>query len=127
MLWFGHGPQDAAVDEGADEMESVGAAPRSAPAPVPGSKELDEALAALEALSRSTTTTPDPPSEPSAEESWPPAHATQASPVDASAALPELDVSDDTSSSSAGLLPSVRPPATSASRAYRRLRRIFPG
>jgi hypothetical protein len=35
-------------------------------------------------------------------------------------------VSDDTNTP-AGLLPSVRPPATSASRAYRRLRRIFPG
>ena len=126
MLWFGQATQEAPVDEGADEIESVGAAPRSAAAPVPGSQELDDALAALEALSRGTTTTPDPPSEPSADESWPPAPATQGSPVDAVAAPPELDVSDDTNTP-AGLLPSVRPPATSASRAYRRLRRIFPG
>ena len=126
MLWFGQGPQDAAVDEGADEIESVGAANRSAAAPVPGSRELDEALAALDALSRAPTTAPDSRSEPSADESWPPAPS-QDSPVDAIGAPAEFGAADDTSSSSAGLLPSVRPPATSASRAYRRLRRIFPG
>lgn len=127
MLWFGQAP-DAATDEGADEIEVVGAAHRSGPAPMPGSQELDDALAALDALSQGGTAASDRTSD----EGWPPAVGTDDRPIDAVATPPptmssEPTADDAPSTSPPGLLPSVRPPATSASRAYRRLRRIFPG
>jgi hypothetical protein len=139
MLWFGQAPPDAAADEGADEIEIVGAAHRSGPAPMPGSRELDDALAALDALSQGGSTAPP---EAISDEGWPRTVDAGDRPVDA-VATPEPTTRQPTtpqpttpaeptaenasSTSSPGLLPSVRPPATSASRAYRRLRRIFPG
>ena len=123
MLWFGQAP-DATTDEGADEIEMVGAAHRSGPAPMPGSQELDDALAALDALSQGGS----PASEAIADEGWSPAVGTDDRPIDAVAtSQPTPPAEDAPSTSPSGLLPSVRPPDTSASRAYRRLRRIFPG
>lgn len=136
MLWFGRAPQPSEhsdaigpmghVDEGADEIEVIGAAaPRPEPAPIPGSRELDDALAALDAVAQ-----PAPDASPgTADQEWPPT-------VDAD--IPELSTDVEVTARDApppsarggpsgGLLPSVRPQTTSASRAYRRLRRIFPG
>jgi hypothetical protein len=128
MLWFGQAPQEAAADEGADEIEVVGAAHRSGPAPMPGSRELDDALAALDALSQAATGPPEPPPE----EGRPQAVTTEDQPIGEVATpqpiAPSQSIADEpVGTTPSGLLPSVRPPATSASRAYRRLRRIFPG
>jgi hypothetical protein len=106
MLWFGRTPptrsQDV-QDAGADEIEIVGANPRSARAPLPGSQELDEALAALDALA----------------------------PPDAAAEAPPASQANETETSrseaSGSLTSLTRPSTTATTRAYRRLRRIFPG
>ena len=133
MLWFGRAPQQSQpaepsapsedVDEGADEMEVVGAAaPRPQPAGVPGSRDLDDALAALNAVAR-----PGPASG-VADEGRPPAVDADLSAMQAGTGVP-LPVPDAAAGTGrpTGLLASVRPQTTSASRAYRRLRRIFPG
>ncbi len=158
MLWFGRAPETTAppeatappqppaatgqVDDGAEEMEVVGVARRSPTAPMPGSQELDDALAALEAAAA-----PSPPEiEETGDDEWPPpvgADVTDLSDeADVTDALetPEQDDAhtagvesghagdvDAVLGQPAGLLPSVRPAPTPASRAYRRLRRIFPG
>lgn len=115
MLWFGTAPEEP--EAGADEMEMVGAArsPASEPAPMPGSQELDEALAALDALAHPAPAEVAAPAQPGPpEEPWPSA-AEDRPPAD----RPVPPVGTVTSL--------TRPSATPASRAYRRLRRIFPG
>ena len=115
MLWFGQRP---AADAGADEMEVAGGGapppqdPAEAPEPdmLPGSQELDEALASLEELTRRTRqSAPDAPDE------WPPA----------SARLPSSGASSWAMPARAPFPGGVRP-GSPATRAYRRLRRIFP-
>ena len=115
MLWFGQPP---AVDSGADEMEVAGgASPPQAAATgpeadlLPGSRELDEALSSLEELTRRTRQ-----SGPGETEEWLPA----------SAELPSSGASSWAMPARAPLLGGGRP-GSPATRAYRRLRRIFPG
>ena len=125
MLWFGRTPaaESAAtsVDAGADEMEIVGAQERSEPAELPGSRELDDALAALDALAPAAPTAAEDPRR-DEDESWPPASETVTAPIPGPEDEPEVPAS------TAGSLTSLtRPPTTPATRAYRRLRRIFPG
>jgi hypothetical protein len=79
---------------------------------MPGSQELEDALAALNALGTepsepASTASPDEPVEETAAEAWPRA--------DTSAWTPPRESSE------------TRAAVTPASRAYRRLRRIFPG
>jgi hypothetical protein len=136
MLWFGRTPPETrqeassapSAGTGADEMEIVGAQPRSEAAPLPGSDELDDALAALDALGP-TAATPDQPvaaAEPigkDEEEAWPPAVGTEVG-----SGPPAPDDEPDAPGLAVGSLTSLtRPSATPATRAYRRLRRIFPG
>ena len=106
MLWFGRTPPTKSADvpdAGADEIEIVGATRRSARGPLPGSQELDEAMAALDALAP-----PDVPAE------APPAG--------------QASESETSRSEASGSLTSLtRPSTTATTRAYRRLRRIFPG
>ena len=121
MLWFGRRP----ADTGADEMEVAGSvAPWSAAADeptasdlLPGSLELDEALASLEELTRRTRQ-----AGPAEGGEWPPTSAGLAEP------------NQPSSGASAWAVPSPRTPfigpgrpGSPATRAYRRLRRIFPG
>jgi hypothetical protein len=115
-------PEAAATvaDTGAEEMEVVGSQPppehqpdvSAAPAPraLPGSRELDEALAALDALAGRTRSV-DP-----AARTWPAADPVPNRPVGEARSLPSGAVGE-----------APRLAATPASRAYRRLRRIFPG
>lgn len=129
MLWFGRTPPGASdaspSDVGADEMEVVGGQARSGPAPMPGSQELDDALAALDALAPPAAAPPATPiAEPGEDEDerWPPSVAAEPSEAPARVDEPELP------GEGAGSLTSLtRPSAAPATRAYRRLRRIFPG
>ena len=103
---------------GAEEMEVVGAPPRfptlrGQPAGLPGGSELHEALSALEALARDASPRPAPPT--AAEPRWPRALEPGRSPVPA----------PPPPSAPSRLEPT--PATTPATRAYRRLRRIFPG
>jgi hypothetical protein len=99
-----HGPAaeppdgSAVSDEPAEPAESAPAAP----APLPGSADLDRAL---DALRRQAIETADDRDE------WPPTPPTTGMGPSSRAAGPS----------------SVRPPVTAPGRAYRRLRRIFPG
>jgi hypothetical protein len=123
MLWFGRQPApppaepaeeppvagEGAADDGASEMEVAGSGHRGG---MPGSQELADALTALNALGRvqaqpASADSPDGPDKETAAEAWPRA--------DTSAWPPPRDVSPHQAA------------ATPASRAYRRLRRIFPG
>jgi len=125
MLWFGRQPAappadepanapppvDEGADDGASEMEVAGSGRRAA---MPGSQELDEALAALDAVGRNrgepASDAPDEPVEEMEPEAWPRADTSGwASPPPSSQPHPTP----------------TQP--TPASRAYRRLRRIFPG
>jgi hypothetical protein len=125
MLWFGRAPEPAGPqdEDAADEIETAGAVRRiEADESLPGSSELDDALAALDALARGST--PDAPAAPEPEappdEEWPPAPGTAST-------LPDT-VDEERADPTAGSLTSLtRPVPTPASRAYRRLRRIFPG
>ena len=123
MLWFGTAPEEP--EAGADEMEVVGAArpPTSGTAPMPGSQELDDALAALEALAHPGSSEVARPATPeSSDEPWPPTIEAEA-PAAAEERMPA-----DRLVPPVGTVTSLtRPSATPASRAYRRLRRIFPG
>jgi len=118
VLWFGRRPVDAS---GADEMEVAGsgsahsAGDSSAATPLPGSEELDEAMAALEELTGRSEG--PPPREP---DEWPPASAGLAEPPDELATLRSL-----ASPPRVTFGPGARP-GSPATRAYRRLRRIFP-
>ena len=100
MLWFGRRPSapPPAAETGADEMEIAGRG-RHVDA-MPGGAELDDALAALDALARSAETPPEPPRT--------------------------IGWSTD---APAPVAPAASPGSTTtpAGRAYRRLRRIFPG
>jgi hypothetical protein len=136
MPWFGRARQPTEhaepsgptehVDEGADEIEVIGAAtPRPEPAPMPGSRELDDALAALDSAGQ-----PAPEASPgTADQEWPPSVDSDLSELSTDVEVTAFDAPPPGAAGgpSAGLLPSVRPQTTSASRAYRRLRRIFPG
>ena len=135
MLWFGRGAQEPAAtaspDEGAGEMEIAGGGRGAEGRPMPGARELDDALAALDALARGTeppapaepepTPTPEPEAaiEPVAR---PPAPAWPV--IDAPAARAEDPWVPPEPAPGTG---SDRASVTPASRAYRRLRRIFPG
>ena len=114
------------ADTGADEMEVVGSQPTpdaeagdepdvmAVPTPraLPGSRELDEALAALDALAGRTR------SVDSGARAWPAAHPVPHPPAAEAQPRP-------VASGRVGEAPRLA--ATPASRAYRRLRRIFPG
>jgi hypothetical protein len=123
MLWFGRQPPapaaepagessagDDGADDGASEMEVAGSGRR---AQMPGGHELDEALAALNALSRervepvSTVTADEPVEETDPADAWPRSDTSAWTPPPASSG--------------------THAAPTPASRAYRRLRRIFPG
>jgi len=129
MLWYGAEPTARTVPPpdvtdpgtGADEMEVVGSQPPPAtPTPriLPGSRELDEALAALDALAgRTRTAEPDAPTaDATGDRAWPTADRPPAAPVSARPAPLASRAAEQ-----------PRLPTTPASRAYRRLRRIFPG
>ena len=128
MLWFGRAPEpDAAESPGADEMEVVGNAarpsiPSGQPAGLPGGPELHEALSALEALARGAP--PPAKAAPADAPGWPREPGMGSPEASPAAAVP----------APAQLTPPPMPaPApepdapTPATRAYRRLRRIFPG
>jgi hypothetical protein len=131
MLWFGRTPPVASPapppGTGADEIDVVGAQRRSGPAPLPGSQELDDALAALDALAppEARTVTEEPAQDATVgddDDAWPPAVGTEQT------APPVAEDKPGTPAGAVGSLTSLtRPSATSATRAYRRLRRIFPG
>jgi hypothetical protein len=111
VLWFGRSRGSPAADAGdADEME---VAPTGRPgaaetAPLPGSHELEDALAALDAIARPSAEAASAPQEPPLEE-------------------PTADERATTDRPSTERRAPLRPAPTPASRAYRRLRRIFPG
>ncbi len=148
MLWLGSAPPStsAEADEGADEMEAAGRLTSWPPrADLAGSRELDEALAALDVLAGGTASAPSPESEtppadepPPRDEPPPPAEPA-AAPLagrepEARPAWPAADRSMESRSPRAPLITSSRAGTdaqrlspTPASRAYRRLRRIFPG
>jgi hypothetical protein len=142
MLWFGSAPEasSAASGDGADEMEMAGGSTsRPSRADLPGSRELDEALAALDALAGRTppAATTEPQTPPAAE----PAPAPE--PVSAPASEPQPEarpawpMADRSVAHQSPRAPVIGPTSmgidaqrltsTPASRAYRRLRRIFPG
>jgi hypothetical protein len=131
MLWFGRTPpamaEESPPDAGADEIEVVGPPSGGGPAHRPGSRELADALAALDALAPPTEATPatrTPAAEErgSQDESLPPTVGSEAAPLPTANEEPELPAG------AAGSLTSLtRPTAPPATRAYRRLRRIFPG
>jgi hypothetical protein len=116
VLWFGRTRQSPAAEPAgdADEMEVAPTGHRPGEASVlPGSQELDDAFAALEALSRSAADQAHGPVAPG--------EAVRAEERDEPSASPPADA--PRREARVG-----RPPApTPASRAYRRLRRIFPG
>ena len=116
MLWFGRQPQasrsaESRSEDAASEMEvaSTGHRLRVSPeasAELPGGEELDEALAGLDAVGwqRASTESAEVP------------RTTEAAEVPRKNAEP------------AGISPAqLGEPSGPASRAYRRLRRIFPG
>ena len=120
MLWFGRRPDISGTteppDDAAGEMEvaSTGHRGRVTPEPgagLPGGEELDDALAGLDSLvGRLRPNAVDP------------------------ATMPRLEAGPEPSGMppSVGAQPAPRPPQLSvpsgpATRAYRRLRRIFPG
>jgi hypothetical protein len=149
VLWFGQEPEHVMPDSGGDE---AGPAPARRSSMLPGSRELDEALAALDALAATSPKTieipgqepaepasvapPDPASEDvdsaADDVGWPPsdrdAPSAHRSPSESAGAearpMPP-------GSAPGTLLREVRRPTavqpSPASRAYRRLRRIFPG
>jgi len=145
MPWLNESETATRSEEGADEMEVAGGSRSwsSSEPHLPGSRELDEALAALDALagrpipaSRADEPTAEPIAEPTSEptsearsESIGEARSEPAPPP----AWPAVDRRDSpTAEPPRSLAPSsgVEPQrlaATPASRAYRRLRRIFPG
>ncbi|HEU4863870.1 MAG TPA: hypothetical protein VFU44_08885, partial [Candidatus Limnocylindria bacterium] len=112
---------EPAVASGADEMEvaptgtqpDAGAVHRASARAFPGAQDLEEAIAALRAAGRAAE--PLPESEPQAEAG--------------SGADEDVDPNDEWPPRSAFVRPSTPGAATrgTASRAYRRLRRIFPG
>jgi len=120
MLWFGRRPESAGspdwpAEDAAGEMEVASTGRRGSAVPeadsgLPGARELDEALAALDALG---------------EQRGPTIAQTKATSSEEDAAP-----SPDLPARSAERAPDATPPAeprSPASRAYRRLRRIFPG
>ena len=125
MLWFGRSPDDAG---GASEMEvaTSGRRPllaRSEPEPgLPGSSDLDEALARLRALARRDDESAEPNAAPeqaadsveAEPDEWPPRPLTVGEP--ARPPQPPQGIASGSATTT-----------SSASRAYRRLRRIFPG
>ncbi|MEO6294678.1 MAG: hypothetical protein ABIP01_03005 [Candidatus Limnocylindria bacterium] len=127
MLWFGRSPDDAS---GASEMEVATSGRRPSEGgpdlepELPGSSDLDEALAGLRALARRADEPVGPvaeqPEQASAEavdaepDEWPPRSVTVGEP-----AQPPQPPQGMASGSATTTSP--------ASRAYRRLRRIFPG
>ena len=139
MLWLGSGPGATAADsgDGADEMEVVGGSSgRPSHADLPGSRELHEALAALDAIAGRTppaaATEPEAPPA-SVAPAPPPAPSPEPEPAERPA-WPTVDRPASSSpppwrvaSSSLTDTGAQRPSSTPASRAYRRLRRIFPG
>ena len=135
MLWLGAAPEAAAptdTGEGADEMEVIGGSPTRPPATgLPGSVELDEAMAALDAIAGRSPAHPAEPESPSAPEPEPePAPKLEPAPPPASS--PAWPMADRSAASAPAISspPKVvdsRLTSTPASRAYRRLRRIFPG
>jgi len=128
VLWFGRSPAGEASDPpgaagGADEMEvaPTGRSGETAPR-LPGGTELDDALTALDALSRSAGERPPPAmAEPPADE---PSAATEAAEPQPE---PDPEPRPATRPSSPPPARPVPPTTTTTSRAYRRLRRIFPG
>ena len=123
MLWFGR----PAEPSGADEMEVASASGSAQPQanaepPVepeagglPGSRELDEAMLALEELTRRTGTR-----ESGVPDEWPPPSVGLAEPT------PAASTSEPAGTLSRPSFGTARP-GSPATRAYRRLRRIFPG
>jgi len=109
MLWFGRRPAESS---GADEMEVASGRDASVRSPLPGSQELDEAMVALDELTRRTEAP-----EPGLPDEWPPRSVGLAEPA-AGASDPAMRPRPT--------LPMGRP-GSPATRAYRRLRRIFPG
>jgi hypothetical protein len=130
MLWFGRSPDDAS---GASEMEVATSGRRtsdevSQPEPkMPGASDLDQALAALRAVAGRGDEPPEQAAEPPEQgasepedaeaDEWPPR------PVTVGEAVPGQQPSQATPTFAPGGASTTSP----ASRAYRRLRRIFPG
>ena len=120
MLWFGRRPAssasgDAPSDDAAGEMEvaSTGrrgwVSPEDASGGMPGAQELDEALVGLDALRRRPAPTATGPKDPLTPAVPPPGR--PSTPPAAASGVPSVVSAE------------LRSPA---SRAYRRLRRIFP-
>ena len=119
MLWFGRSPDES----GAAEMEVVTSAARPAEAPIelPGGDELDEALAEMAPIAIEAPETAPPPT--------PPTPPTSATPISSpAAAIPRTTAPPRvvTTLTRPGTTPTAMTTGP-ASRAYRRLRRIFPG
>ena len=120
MLWFGRRPASSASgeapsDDAAGEMEvaSTGrrgwVSPEDASGGMPGAQELDDALVGLDALRRRTAPTAAEPKDPLTAAVPPPGR--PSNPPAATSGAPSVVSAE------------LRGPA---SRAYRRLRRIFP-
>ncbi|HEX2843789.1 MAG TPA: hypothetical protein VHP64_00935, partial [Candidatus Limnocylindria bacterium] len=134
MLWFGRQAQEPAAassDQGADEMEVAGGGRGAEGRPMPGARELDDALAALDALARGTE--PPAPAEPEPTPTPEPEAAIEPVARPPSPAWPVTDAPAG-GAEDPWIPPEPAPGAASgresvtpASRAYRRLRRIFPG
>lgn len=133
MLWYGTARESAIepASGGAEEMEVVGGSTGRPDRPVlPGASELDEALAALDALAGRAPA----PASSEAEEAAPIERAAP-EPAAQARSAPSAAVQPPPAKPEALRRPgwplADRPPApsvsTPASRAYRRLRRIFPG
>ena len=118
MLWFGRSPDES----GAAEMEVVTSAARPAEASIelPGGDELDEALAEMAPIAIEAPETAPPPTP-----TTPPASATPIS--SPAAAIPRTTAPPRvvTTLTRPGTTPTAMATGP-ASRAYRRLRRIFP-
>jgi hypothetical protein len=149
VLWFGQEPEHVMPDSGGDE---AGPTPARRSSMLPGSRELDEALAALDALAGTSPTsietpgqepaepapvaTPDPASEDvdsaADDVEWPPSDRDAPSAHRSGSESAGAEARPMAPGSAPGtLLREVRRPTalqpSPASRAYRRLRRIFPG
>jgi hypothetical protein len=153
VLWFGQEPEQAMPPEARGTDREKAGVDAGRPSILPGSRELDEALAALDALAgttprpievpdarqESTTLPPVPPPDatdevgsPADDVAWPPADRDIPSTGASSVEPPVVESRPVTPGSAPGtLLRDVRRstpvPPSPASRAYRRLRRIFPG